>query len=112
MLLKRELSFKSEDEMYTFFVKILLLLYEIKLQPKVVDIFRYFVQYGVSPAVHEKILADGVVPKEQSISNAKTELASVGLLIKHPKWKLAPGLEKVDLSKTLEVLIKCQNQTK
>lgn len=112
MLFKREKKFNSEEEMYTFFVRMLLLLCDIKLQPKVENIFRYFVQYGISPAVHEKIIEDKVVPTVQSIFNAKTDLLNVGLLERSPKWKLAAGLEKVNISEELNIMIKCQKQIK
>ena len=106
MLLKNLKKVDTIDELYTLYVKLFLLINDIKLQPKVEVILRYFLQYGFVPGTYEKILADKVVPMMQSISNAKTILFEEGLLTKKPKWGLRGGLENTKLEDLLDVSLR------
>ena len=112
MLLQKLKICTTQDELYTIYVRTLLLLYGIRLQTKVETVLRYFIQYGLTNATHEKILEDHIVPTMQSISNAKTTLLDAGLIVKKPKWRMATGLENIKIEDILDIVLKCKIQDK
>lgn len=108
MVVKRLMTYHSADELYDIYLKIYLALEQKKLQPKVECILRYFIQYGISKETYDKILKDKVVPKMQSISNAKTELFDKGLLEKRPKWSLNKDLRNITIEDVLDFHLRCK----
>lgn len=105
---KKLQRFSSIDDLYQVYVKIFLALHNITLQPKVEVILRYFIQYGYKKETYDKLLNDKKVPLKQSINNAKTDLKSVGLMIKKPKWDLIPELKNVNIKDFIVFMLKCK----
>ena len=107
MTVKKLNNYKELINLYEIFVKIHLLLHNIELQPKVETILTYFVKYGISDATDQLILKNNVVPKIQSISNARTILFDKGLLLKKP-WRLVKELSEVNIDSVLDFHIRCK----
>ena len=99
------------DDLYKVFLKIHLVLNDIELQPKVESILLYFIKHGISEDTTQKILADNVVPKIQSISNAKTILYENGILLKRP-WRLNKSLDSIKIEDVLDFHIRCKKKEK
>lgn len=107
MKYERNKIFKTKEELYSVWLEVFLILYSIKLPPKVKELLGFFILYGLNQKTYDDILEKKIVPTMQSISNAKTLLYDMGLMTKNP-WRLVEGLDNIKIEDTLEFNIKCK----
>lgn len=93
---KFKVKFSNKTEQIKTFLKIFCLLNNIHLTPQEIDMYVYFVVYGIKEETKKLITDSQLVKNEQSIKNALTKFRKIGLIKKKNEFSERKNIYLLD----------------